>query len=354
MIVIKSYVSYAADFAAVILMIILLVRIRKQPKERGMVKQYFRRFSWMVLLMSFLHLLQVYAVLTLLNIAGNDYDRVALLLSETEQTTWYVIAIVFTNIEIFMNALFIYMWITFLCWYLFEDKDFIRRKFWVGFVPLIIGGVVAAISTLLPLSSNLGSVIYNIAIAAFFVIRGIYLLLALKLLWDYKKQNGYLRFFNPWVFFVPVFAGCVLQDLFEWGFGALGCTAAMYMLYASITSEDRYIDPATGFYKRNFTEYLKGLVKKKKYAPSSAMLFSLDSPEEMKEFSEILKKQLPKDCEPILRSATEIVVLTNVAERGPLMMVMEDVKAEREVKANCILKKKKETTEAFMERAMTM
>ena len=186
----------------------------------------------------------------------------------------------------------------------------------------------------------------------YFFVRLYYFFISLWLLREYKKQNGYLRFFNPWAFFIPVFAGWQIQDLTEWGVASLGTTLGVMLLYNSIMGEQRYMDPETGFYNRDFTGYLKGLIDRKKYAPLSAMIFTLDSSGEMKDFSQILKKQLPKDCEPILRNDHEIVVLTNVGDRGPLNMVMEDVKAVSEAKTQCALKKKEESAEAFMERVL--
>ena len=191
-----------------------------------------------------------------------------------------------------------------------------------------------------------------VALGIFFVIRVFYFLAALWLLRDYKKQNGYLRFFNPWVFFVPVFAGWLSQDILYLGFAALGSTLGVMLLYSSIVGVQRYMDPETGLYNMEFPVYLKELIRKKKYDPCSAMIFTLNSPGEMQEFSELLKKQLPKNCEPILHSDREIVVLTSVDERGPLAMVIEDVKAVSEVGTGCSLRKKTETAVEFMERVL--
>ncbi len=342
------YISYAADLAAVVLMIIQMFRLRKLPSEKSTVIRYFRRFSLMVLIMSAVHLLQSYADMELGVYSWADFQR----LSSADQTAIIWMETGAGLIDIFLSTLFLYMWITFLCLYLFDDKDYLRRKFMAGFTPLIIATAVTAVCTPLAVLSDAGFWIYVVAVCVFFAIRIYYFFIGFRLLREYKIQNGYLRFFNPWVFFIPVFAGWILQDLFSLGFSALGCTLGLMLLYSSITSELRYIDRSTGFYNMDFVVYLKGLIAKKQYAPSSVMTFTLDSPEKMKEFSEILKKQLPKDCEPIVHNDHEIVVLTNVKEKGALAMVIEDVKAVTEVKAACKLKKKAETETEFMERIL--
>ena len=343
----RLIVSFAADLFAVILMIWLLNQLKKLPMEKDSLKQYFQRFSLVVLLMSILHLISSYSELQL----GGLTEQEILKELEKDFSGWVLAATAASVVDIFLCTVFICMWLSFISWFLFEDKDFIRRKFWVGFVPLIIAAAVTAVTIPMAISSELGFIIFFVAIVLFFLIRIAYFLMALWLLKEYKRQNGYKRFFNPWLFFVPVFAGWILQDLFSWGFTALGSTLGVVLFYISITSEERYVDKETGFYNIEMVNYLKDLVNKGKYDTHSTMNFALENAGDMKEFSKILKKQLPKDCEPILKNDREVVVLTNVQNRMPLLMVIDDVKAEKEVKASTVLKKKTETTLEFMERS---
>ncbi|MBO6137495.1 MAG: hypothetical protein J6O71_02690 [Lachnospiraceae bacterium] len=349
---VKLSVSYVADLIAVILMIIQLIRLRKLSGERDSIKSYFQRFSWVVLAMSVLHLMTDYANLQLDSQLGGLTTESYLSLFETGDTLWIWTELGSYILDIFLSTVFLYMWVYFLGMSLFEDRDFIKRKFWAGFTPLIISAAVTCISIPMAVTSDAGFIFCVVAICLFFIIRIYYFMISLWMLRTYKKQNGYLRFFNPWVFFIPVFAGWLLQDIFYWGFSALGSTLGIMLIYASIVNEEKYMDVETGFYNMDFADYLKGLVNRNKYAPGSAMTFTLNSPGEMQKFSEMLRKQLPKNCEPILHSDSEVVVLTSVQERGPLVMVMEDVKAVSEVNTACCLKKKTETAVEFMERVL--
>ena len=344
----RLYVSYAADLIAVILMIWQLIRIKKLPVEEEATKKYFTIFSGVVLIMSVLHLLKSYSDLQLGVVTTQDIQTIA----QAIHSPWMWAEIAATMVDIFMSTVFLCFWLIYLSWCLYEDRDFIRRKFWIGFTPILISVVVTCFTVPMAVMSEMGFWFFVAAICIFFIIRIFYFLLGLWLLREYKKQNGYLRFFNPYVFFVPVFAGWLLQDLFSWGFSALGSTLGVTFLYLSVVGEEKYMDRETRFYKMNFVDYLKKLVEKGKYGPSSAMTFTLKSDREMSGFSEILKKQLPNDCEPILKNGHELVVLTNVKERGPLAMVIEDVKAESDVNASCTLKKKKESALEFMERVL--
>ncbi len=348
MMTVKIYVSFAADLAAIILMICLLIRLKELSGEKETVKRYFRLFSGIVLTMSVLNFLKSYADLQQGCITPADFGR----LSEVEVEAWYWTQMAATFIDIFFSTVFLYIWISFVSLYLYGDRDFIRRKFWIGFAPLIISGVITLASIPMAVMSERGFWFFVVVLTVDLIVQVFYLLICLGLLRNYKKINGYLRFFNPWVFFIPVAAGWLLQDIIDWGFASLGSALGIFLIYISIIDEERYMDPETGFYNMDFAGYLKGLIAKNLYAPCSAMSFTLDSPENMTDFSELLKAQLPEDCEPILRNDHEIVVLTNVRDRGPLTMVIEDVKAVSDVKTGCTLKKKEETAGEFLERVL--
>ncbi|MCR5402484.1 MAG: hypothetical protein K6E91_01515 [Butyrivibrio sp.] len=347
---IMQFLSFSADLIAVALMIWQVVRLGelKEQDDKGSLKHYFRRLCTVALMIAVLNLLKVYADVQLGTLTMKDFGK----LSESEQSLWYVAEIVTWIADIFLTTVFLYMWITFLSWYLFKDRDFIKRKSWLGFTPLIFSALVTAVSIPMALTSNRGFVFFVIALCVFFVIRIVYFLLSLWLLQEYKKQNGYLRFFNPWTFFIPVFAGWILQDLFSWEFAALGSAIGVVLLYSSIMEEKKYIDPKTGFYSIGFVDYLKELTGKNEYDPCSAMTFTLYSPRKMKDFAGVLKEQLPDNCESILKSDSTIVVLTGVRERTALQMVIMDVRDVFDVEAACSLKKKTETAIEFMERVL--
>ncbi|MBR1630208.1 MAG: hypothetical protein IJ679_13245 [Lachnospiraceae bacterium] len=344
----KLYISFAADIIAIVLIICQLVHIKKHSDEKEAIGRYFGRFSGIVLFISVLHLLKTYADLSMGVITQEDFGK----LSGSEEALWYWIQIAAGIIDIFLSTVFLYMWISFLSWYLYQDKDFIRRKFWAGFAPLIITAAVSCVSIPMALRSQWGFWFFIAAICVAFVVRVFYFWIAFRLLRDYKIQNGYLRFFNPYAFFVPVALSWLIQDFSNWGVGALGTTIGVVLLYISIIEKRQYMEPETGLYNMDFVGYLQELADKNKYAPQSAMIFTLDASKDMIAFSEILKKQLPTDCEPIARSSHEVVVFTKVRERGPLAMVVEDVKALSEVGVDYTLKKKDETTKAFMGRVL--
>ena len=308
----KLYISFAADIIAIVLIICQLVHIKKHSDEKEAIGRYFGLFSGIVLFISVLHLLKTYADLSMGVITQEDFGK----LSGSEEALWYWIQIAAGIIDIFLTA------------------------------------AVSCVSIPMALRSQWGFWFFIAAICVAFVVRVFYFWIAFRLLRDYKIQNGYLRFFNPYAFFVPVALSWLIQDFLNWGVGALGTTIGVVLLYISIIEKRQYMEPETGLYNMDFVGYLQELADKNKYAPQSAMIFTLDASKDMIAFSEILKKQLPTDCEPIARSSHEVVVFTKVRERGPLAMVVEDVKALSEVGVDYTLRKKDETTKAFMGRVL--
>ena len=69
--------------------------------------------------MSVIWLFGSYASIRLGGITRADFGR----LHEMEQASWYWIAVAAVIIEIFVSTVFIYMWITFLSWALYNDRD---------------------------------------------------------------------------------------------------------------------------------------------------------------------------------------------------------------------------------------
>ena len=348
MMTVEQCISAAAGLAAMALMIYQLVRLREFPEGKAETKRYFRRFSGLVLIMSVLQLLNIGMDVSLGGVTWEDFGS----LSGEEASAWLSTQMAMLFFDIFLSTVFLYIWITFLSWYLFEDRDFIRRRFWIGFAPLAISAAAAVLCIPVAMLSKAGFWFFIAALAAAFAVRVFYFFISLWLLGTYKKQNGYLRFFNPWAYFLPVAVSWLFQDIFGLAIGTLGSALGVFFLFLSIVGEERYMDAGTRFYNDDFVGFLAKLAAKKQYAPHSAMTFTIESAEDMTEFAGILRSQLPEDCEPILRGGRKVVVLTKVTSRALLAMVMGDVQEEYRVTASAALRKKDETAGEFMERVL--
>lgn len=344
-----QFVSIAADLIAAVLMIRQLYMMKDfAAGKKENLRLFFKPLCVVVLLIAFFNLLKMISDVQMGGFTVQDFGK----LSETDKRLWYITEVLTWIADIFLAMVFLFFWIKNLSMFLFGDRDYLKRKSWIGFTPLIASAVVSAVSVPVALMSQAGFVFFVVFQSVSLIISLVYLLLSLWLLNEHKKQNGYLRFFNPWTFFVPVFAGWILQEVFSLEFAALGSALGVVLLYASIVAEDKYIDAETGYYNKSVIDYLRNLADKNEYNPLSAMTFTVDDPSKIKDFALVLKKQLPQNCEPIRTESGRIVVLTGVPDKSSLYLVTEDVKDGFEVEATCTLKKKKESVKDFMERVL--
>ena len=340
-------INFLLDVLAVVLMIRLFSVLRKQPVQEEIVNK------------TFIYLIRVVIAIGIIDVV---WDFMIINGKRAEQGSSNIqlltgignnlLALMFGVAAVYLTTVFLAFWLYCLNWRLYHDMGYLKRRFWIDALPLTIAGIALIISCILLAVSDGAGLYFTIAYLIFMAARLYYFVLSFWHLYQFKKQNGYLRFFNVWAFFLPVFAGWLLQDLQIISLCALGSAAGVYFLYTSIEAERRYQDKETGFYNLSFTDYLKDLISKDRYETYSAMVFDVGSDGKMEAFSGILKKSLPKDCEPIRRSDTEIVVLTGVKNRGPLQMVLDDVSEFTASEGKIVLRKNDESASEFMERVL--
>ncbi|MCR5405036.1 MAG: hypothetical protein K6E91_14640 [Butyrivibrio sp.] len=333
-----TLISCLLDVAAVALMIYLLTTQKKQLDRVDIVDENFRSLIMVVIVMSAADLLWT--------IIGTGINQKAM----TGDRYW--LELVFNIAAVYLTTVFLYFWFYFLSWHLYHDRGYLKRRFRRDLLPMVISSAMLIGSGILLAISDGAAVFFGVAYSAFIIIRLYYFAYSLWYLYDYKKQNGYFRFFNVWAFFLPVFGGWLLQDLGVLNLCALGSAIGVYLLYASMAAKQQYMDEETAFYNTAYIDYLKELISKDAFNPCSAMVFDVEEGRGIKSFSEILKKALPQDCEPIRCAKRRIVVLTCVLGRGPLNMVLQDVRDASQVEGNVKLKKKNESATEFMERVL--
>lgn len=339
--------SYILDAAAAVLMLALLLVQKKYPDKDGFVNTNFRTLILTTLLMCFIDAVLIEADIKIMNI-----ESLNILSLPFADAVWLIIDAVTKIANIYMTTVFLYMWIGFLAFRLYHDKGYMERKFWKDIMPLLVAGVLMIAAILLLLFTDKATIIVLVTLFLFCLVRLYYFGISLWLLFEYRSQNGKLRFFNVWAFFIPVFAGWIIEDLSYLYTRAIGCAIGVILLYISIAAEREYIDKPSGLFNRKYIDYLKDLVSKNEFAPRSALIFDIKEGTDIKSFCKGLKQALPEECEPIRSSDNRVVVLTKVKERGPLAMVLVDIHDALGAEGSSILIKKGETSEEFMERVL--
>ncbi len=340
-------ISWLFDMTAVILMICLLIKLKKRSDAKEAEISYFRYLPVSVIAMAIADALMFVVMMYEEGLTAGDIHEH--FLAETEYT---LTAMIISIADIYLTTVFLSFWIYFLCWHLFHDSGYIKRRYWAAVWPITVSGIVMIIGVILLVVTDRAVAVFEVSYCVFYAARLYYFILTFWLLHVYRSQNGKLRFFNVWAFFLPVLAGWLLQEFTGLNLRSLGSAIGVFLLYASVDGKRRYLDRETGLFHTGYISYLRTLIAKDQFRPCSAIVFELGEQTDTTAFSDILKKQLPAHCEPIRCTDRKIVVLTGVKVNGPLRMVLEDVREATGVEGSCTLIKKDETADAFMKRVM--
>ena len=340
-------VSFLLDAVAAALMIGLIFIQKKYADKESYIDSNFGYLIWAVILMCAVDALMLIAGVQLVGAESMKIMNLA-----PEDVGWRILETVCSVSLIYFTNVFLYMWIGFLTYRLYHDKGYMERQFWKDIMPLIISGVVTIISIILMLFTDKAIIVLTIAYLIISVVRIFYFGVSLRLLLIYRSQNGNLSFFNVWAFFLPVFAGWLIQEITSISLRGLGSAIGVFLLYISVISERQYIDKECGLYNRKYIDYLRNLAGNNKFNPGSALVFEVGEGADLKAVGDELKKALPESCEPIRCEDKKIVVLTRVQERGPLHMVIEEVKDSLGIEGQSVLINKDETSIGFMERVL--
>ena len=340
-------VSCLFDAAAIVLMVWLLVVLARRSEGKTDGVMYFRNLPMTVIAMSIADALVSLVMIYVSGItAGSIHEQ---FMAETGYT---LTAMIICIADINISALFLFFWVYFLCWHLFHDKGYIRRKFRIGISALVVSGIVMIAAIIMLVVAGMADESYMMSYCVYAAARVFYFAITLKFLFEYKAQNGTPRFFIVWAFFLPVVAGWILQEFTGLNLRAFGSAIGVILLYLSADGKRRSLDAETGLYNTHYIDYLKKLIAKGQFDPCSAIIFEKADKEKIKDFAATIKKAVPDHCEPIRCTDERVVVLTGVKKTGPLEMVLEDVRSSTGVEGNYILIQKDETSGEFMERVL--
>ena len=338
-------ISCLFDVTAIIMMICLLVMMKKQYGGADPEIKYFRNLPVSVILMGIADSLVALVIMS-------DEGLTAGTVHETflAEAGYAITAMIISIADIYLTGVFLAFWVYLLCWHLFHDDAYIKRRFWYGSWPLLISGIAMMAGVILVVLTDKAVTVFTVDYIIFFLIRAYYFVVTLFLLREYRSQNGALRFFNVWAFFLPVIVGWLLHEFTGLNLRALGSALGVLLLYISTDGRRRYVDEETGLYNTSYIDYLKNLSGRDRFEPKSALVYDTERIEDIKTFAVTLKKYLPEHCEPVRCSDKKVVIFTGVKTRGPLSMVLDDVTGASGVKGDYVFIGGEESSVEFVER----
>ena len=266
-----------------------------------------------------------------------------------------------TLLELVVNLL-IFLWLLYVNYEINHSVDNIKRKFLTYAAPILVIMALDIINIFTGILFYYDEhVMYHTTwlMSVYYVVRYVYFFSCVIQIVVHKSKNRGLKFFDVWSFVVPVLAGGLITNLTPYSVMALGFSIGLCNVYAGIINDLSFMDRQTGFFNRYYLRYLKNDIEREVFAPKSGMIYRLEDPDDMADFSGLLAPVLPKKCEVVRYSEDTVVMLAEISKKGALHMMSEDVEAAveqynadhakrpMELTIDAVYKKKKETTKGF-------
>ncbi len=255
------------------------------------------------------------------------------------------------------STLVYFTWLIYVNYRLYHKKDYIKRNLFIYLIPLALcfaATIGADVATVLSDLSDEYGVYAVIFLFIFHFVRFFYFVASVVVIRRFKKQNGHLTFFRPELFYIPILI-CVLGTLFTpFSIEAFMFSISIALFYIASERENRYIDAETGLYTDDYIECMEQLIKKGELSPCSAVVFKINDIEDIKSFSGILGGMLPENCEMIRRGKDEVIVFTPLDNRGPVLLLMDDVCTDTGASGRVVMRQKDETGSEFVKRCQDM
>lgn len=175
--------------------------------------------------------------------------------------------VILSNAAIYLlNTLFVYLWLCYVDYKLFEDPMRVKKYYIIWAIPAMAacGMSLANLYTPVFFGVTQQNVYYRAPhYLLAYAITYSYLVLGAALALRYRKRVEKYLFMPVMVFLLPVFVGSILQFIFYgialvWVSCALGLTS----LYVSLQNEESFLDSLTNLYNRSYLfHYMDYLAK---------------------------------------------------------------------------------------------
>ncbi len=270
-----------------------------------------------------------------------------------------------TLVEIFLMII-IWQWLIYVDYCLYHSMDHIRFRYKYLAIPIYVTTGIFVLNFFTGIVfyydenvvSHLTPLYYVLTAVKYLYVVGTFVLLAI-----HKKRNGTLHFVDVWAFAAPTLVASVLTMILPYSLMGIGIAIACVMVYFSELNERCYQDSETGFYNRPYLDHLINQYKEGAFTFSSGIVMCLDNDDE-KDFAtlaDILKKELPEECETVRLDKERFLSLTKASKKSSLKRLAdeiydatdewnEDNNGNLEVIVSWLLKKPDEEPHEFVER----
>ncbi len=223
------------------------------------------------------------------------------------------------------------IWIVYIDYMVNESWDHIRQVYRVFVVPVVFMGVLTIINFfngfMFTMDENMmftaGSMFTIMTVAQY-----VYGFTPILVVLHHIRLHGPLKFFSIWPMMVPVAMSALFTFFTNCSMRSLGMAVALAFLHFSYAEQWRYIDPESGFYNREYTDYLKIMIRKGKFDYQGGLCIETEG--DQGTFFKALRGNLPDDCEVIRIRKNGFLIFTENANINMLTFLSQMIEESLE------------------------
>ena len=285
----------------------------------------------------------------------------SLLLNILYNRSWYIHQrwadyLVFTMptvVELFY-MLTIMQWMVFVDYCLYRSRDHIRRRYKHAVIPILIVEAADAIQSFTAYGMNgaMDTMLVFIGVLYYcrFFVELLYIITAVRLVTIHEKESREPAFLRLDAFIIPFVLGCFFR-YYSVPLMVLG----IILTYLAVIKRDRYLDPETGFFNRDYLDFLGRYRDRKKYDGGNGIL--IEAPGHREEMAALLNELKPADSDVFILDNDRFLLLSESLKDSAVKMAVVTITGETENSENpytpvitSVSRKKDESAGMFFKR----
>ena len=172
------------------------------------------------------------------------------------------------------------LWLLFVDYSIYRSEGHIRKHYppYIAVTGIIVAAYALALFIVLFVFSGQSSWTAGLLLLCtavpLYVIQCVFAVKAYRIAANYEKDRNPPLFLRLYVFVLPVVAGSILGNFVFEGFQSLGFAIGLLLTLYIQGKRNRYLDPDTGFYNRDFLQVMQDYLEKKGYLKGTGVVFS--------------------------------------------------------------------------------
>jgi hypothetical protein len=257
------------------------------------------------------------------------------------------------------------LWLLFVDYSIYRSEGHIRKHYppYISVTGIVVAAYALALFILLFFFSGQSSwgagLLLLCAAVAMYVVQCVFAVKAYRIAAAYEKDRNPPLFLRLYVFVLPVVAGSILGNFVFIGFQSLGFAIGLLLTLYIHGKRNRYLDPDTGFYNRDFLQVMQDYLEEKGYLKGTGVVFS--APGRASNLAKAAEKMHADNSELFLLPGGEVLLTSGEQDEDALNLIIRVIREYAantdppyEVKAESAIRHDGESAEEFTTRLLDL